>query len=158
MMVLEWLSSGKGLIHMSILTTLALMATAVVAKVRPAASFVCRECGAESFNPNDIRERYCGRCHVSELEAKLDDLRRDRDDWRRMAEAWRGHMLRESPPAQNAALQQQNLMAQYHQQAAMNAQNFYGQGLGQMLGLAQAQALGDFCNCVPARHDMFLRG
>lgn len=26
--------------------------------------FVCPRCGAESFNPNDIRERYCGRCHV----------------------------------------------------------------------------------------------
>ena len=27
-------------------------------------SFVCPRCGAESFNPNDIRERYCSRCHV----------------------------------------------------------------------------------------------
>lgn len=27
-------------------------------------SFVCPRCGAESFNPNDISERYCGRCHV----------------------------------------------------------------------------------------------
>jgi hypothetical protein len=31
-----------------------------------AASFVCPHCGAESFNPNDIRERYCGRCHQFE--------------------------------------------------------------------------------------------
>jgi Zn-finger nucleic acid-binding protein len=29
-----------------------------------ATSFVCPHCGAESFNSNDIRERYCGRCHV----------------------------------------------------------------------------------------------
>jgi hypothetical protein len=28
------------------------------------ASFICPHCGTESFNPNDIRERYCGRCHV----------------------------------------------------------------------------------------------
>lgn len=28
-------------------------------------SFTCPRCGAKSFNPNDIRERYCGRCHVS---------------------------------------------------------------------------------------------
>jgi ribosomal protein S27AE len=28
------------------------------------ASFVCPRCGAESFNPNDIRGRYCGRCHA----------------------------------------------------------------------------------------------
>jgi ribosomal protein S27AE len=27
-------------------------------------SFVCPRCGAESYNPNDIRESYCGRCHV----------------------------------------------------------------------------------------------
>jgi hypothetical protein len=27
-------------------------------------SFVCPRCGAESFNQNDINERYCGRCHV----------------------------------------------------------------------------------------------
>ena len=27
-------------------------------------SFVCPRCGAESFNLNDIVERYCGRCHV----------------------------------------------------------------------------------------------
>ena len=27
-------------------------------------SFVCPHCGARSFNPNDSRERYCGRCHV----------------------------------------------------------------------------------------------
>jgi predicted RNA-binding Zn-ribbon protein involved in translation (DUF1610 family) len=27
------------------------------------ASFVCPRCGAESHNPNDIVNRYCGRCH-----------------------------------------------------------------------------------------------
>jgi hypothetical protein len=26
--------------------------------------FACPRCGAKSWNPNDIRERYCGRCHV----------------------------------------------------------------------------------------------
>lgn len=29
----------------------------------PVASFVCPRCRAESFNPNDIQYRYCGRCH-----------------------------------------------------------------------------------------------
>lgn len=29
---------------------------------RPIGSFTCPRCGATSFNPNDIRERYCGRC------------------------------------------------------------------------------------------------
>jgi ribosomal protein S27AE len=27
-------------------------------------SFICPRCGAESFNLNDIAQRYCGRCHV----------------------------------------------------------------------------------------------
>lgn len=26
--------------------------------------FVCGQCGFESFNPNDIREQYCGRCKM----------------------------------------------------------------------------------------------
>ena len=34
-----------------------------------AASYLCPNCGAESFNINDVRERYCGRCHVFEDDA-----------------------------------------------------------------------------------------
>jgi hypothetical protein len=26
-------------------------------------SFTCPKCGAVSYNPNDVRERYCGACH-----------------------------------------------------------------------------------------------
>lgn len=26
-------------------------------------SFVCPRCGAKSYNPHDIAERYCGACH-----------------------------------------------------------------------------------------------
>jgi hypothetical protein len=33
-------------------------------------SITCRLCGLTSHNPNDIRERYCGRCHIFH-----DDLR-----------------------------------------------------------------------------------
>lgn len=29
----------------------------------PRASITCPECGRTSFNPNDVRERYCGNCH-----------------------------------------------------------------------------------------------
>lgn len=36
---------------------------------RPA-SIVCLRCGAQSFNPHDIAERYCGRCHVFHDDAK----------------------------------------------------------------------------------------
>lgn len=28
------------------------------------ASFTCPVCGAESWNPNDVRYGYCGRCHA----------------------------------------------------------------------------------------------
>jgi rubrerythrin len=27
-------------------------------------SFVCPLCDARSYNPNDIAQRYCGRCHA----------------------------------------------------------------------------------------------
>jgi ribosomal protein S27AE len=33
------------------------------------ASYICPNCGAESFNRNDVRERYCGACHVFEEDA-----------------------------------------------------------------------------------------
>jgi ribosomal protein S27AE len=33
------------------------------ASVQDLDSIVCPKCGAESFNPNDIREGYCGKCH-----------------------------------------------------------------------------------------------
>ena len=36
------------------------------------ASFTCPDCGSVSFNPNDIQNRYCGRCHS--FTAKADPL------------------------------------------------------------------------------------
>ena len=45
-------------------------------KSRP--SFICPRCGAESFNPNDIRERYCGRCHVFVDDAAEEPKKRGR--------------------------------------------------------------------------------
>lgn len=29
-------------------------------------SYVCPKCRARSYNPNDIANRYCGRCHTFE--------------------------------------------------------------------------------------------
>ena len=60
---------------------------------------------------------------------------------------------------QQALAAQQHAMAQYNQQQAM--QNYQNQGLGQAMGLLGAQSLINaelWCNCVPARHDLFLRG
>lgn len=34
------------------------------AEKRDRPSFTCPRCGAVSYNPNDIANRYCGRCHV----------------------------------------------------------------------------------------------
>lgn len=36
------------------------------------ASFTCPRCQAVSYNPNDIRERYCGRCHQFADQPALD--------------------------------------------------------------------------------------
>ena len=63
---------------------------------------------------------------------------------------------------QSQAMQSQ--LAQYNQQAALNAQNygaqFQNRMLGQAAGLLGAQMIDAelWCNCVPARHDMFLKG
>jgi len=34
----------------------------------PEPSIECPRCRRRSFNPNDIRERYCGACHVFHLD------------------------------------------------------------------------------------------
>jgi len=111
---------------------------------------------------------------IAELEG---DVARANIQYRRdqeLIDIWRERALGRPPQValQQAAAQmqaQQNMLAQHNAQAAMNTQNFYNQGaqqyqnqqLGQAVGLLGAQSLIDaelFCNCVPARHDMFLRG
>jgi hypothetical protein len=39
-------------------------AAAVVLMTTRAEPFTCPFCGAVSHNPNDVRMRYCARCHV----------------------------------------------------------------------------------------------
>jgi ribosomal protein S27AE len=36
----------------------------LLAEVERALSFTCPDCGKESFNVNDVVNRYCGKCHV----------------------------------------------------------------------------------------------
>ena len=104
---------------------------------------------------------------VAELEGQIAKIAEDRDMWRDralMAEAPRpaGPDFR---PTEVARAQELQWMAQAQQNAMQNAQLAYQQGLGtigqlaQHQGLLGAQALqmpGEWCNCVPARHDMFL--
>lgn len=107
------------------------------------------------------------------LEAELDDLKRDlgearaqRDRWETLAIGWQRRYEQAINPvvareiaAQEVAQRQMNQlmqaqmaqsqnaqMAQYHQAQMMGMQNQVG-----LLG-----AFEGFCNCVPARHDMFL--
>jgi len=123
---------------MSIISTLALMITGFVAK-QPI-----------KVDPRDAE--------IAELKAKIDDLNRqlnsvrdDRDGWMRMAEAWRGRYYGSDSAIAQAQQQAQQLM-DYGQQAAA----YQGQ-LGQLqTQQLQDQRFGGFCNCVPARHDMFL--
>ena len=120
---------------MSVLSTLGLLVTAASAKLRPE-----REDPARA---------------IADLEAQRDELRRERDDWRARAEAWRARAITDIPPTQElqwyaAAQQLAQQMAQQNQLAAMQTPQY-------LLG-AQALNPSMFCNCVPARHDMFLTG
>jgi hypothetical protein len=63
--------------------------------------------------------------------------------------------------AQQLQAQAQMQYAQMQQAQYSNYQQGLGQGLGQAMGLLGAQNLINaelWCNCVPARHDMLLRG
>jgi hypothetical protein len=158
---------------MSILTTLALMTSAVVAKL---------------VNPD---------VEITRLQAKIDDLEgqlteaktvavilgRERDQLRALVERYQGREDQQRPAGPDfsvhqiteemrlrlqAQLQTRQLQAMaqaqcnqaQYQQQALGGQNFYGEGIPQLLGQQHSQLgaqMAGFCNCVPARHDMFLR-
>jgi len=102
---------------------------------------------------------------VAELEGELDAVRRawrEAETWRREQQAVAQQPLqvhqitedmRQRMMLQAQAQAQQAQMQQNH---GLAAQQFYGQGLGQILG-AQAQNDWPYCNCVPGRGG-FLRG
>ena len=52
-------------------------------------SFTCRDCGMTSYNLNDVKHRYCGRCHkfMAELRTAADlkeAQRRFADSYRKL--------------------------------------------------------------------------
>lgn len=103
---------------------------------------------------------------ITRLQAEIDALKRQRDEARAQCQIledeitierrWRRHWqsLVESPSQQmQAQAQLQQIMAM---QAAAQNQVAQFQNIG-MLG-AQNLNLGyEWCNCVPARHDMFVK-
>jgi hypothetical protein len=120
---------------MSIISTLALMITGFVAK-QPV-----------KVDPRDAE--------IAQLKTQVDDLRSERDRWMDLAEAWRGRYYGSDSAMQQVAqaqAQAQQLMA--YSQQAQAAQMLAQQPQYQQDGLIN-QAFYN-CNCVPARHDMFL--
>jgi hypothetical protein len=134
-----------------------------------------------SYPKDDPRDRKIRalEAQVDDLKREMDDhiasITRQRDDCLAIAESWRRRFFDAVPPTEEELRQRQQtrqmqmqMLAQVqlmHVQLAqqnMNAQNAQSAyhhgplgGLGQM---NEAQALLDverFCNCVPARHDMF---
>jgi ribosomal protein L37E len=112
-------------------------------------SYVCARCGAESFNPNDIRERYCARCHafaeLEEARAELERLRYQPYACAQNAMAQASQQMQQIAMAQNAQLQQMAMA----QNAQLLAHGIY-QGLGQ-LGQQNALAWPWHCDCSPSR-------
>lgn len=161
---------------MSILTTLALMAGSIVAKIRQAEP---EPMDVEiSRLQAKVNEMDAG---LTKLETKIHDLNRERDSWYELMQAWRsryyelrdapnGTVLRDPPrateqrPTPDWAIRQAHQMIQCNNaalaqqaQAMQNAYPLYQQGILGAQGLA-AQVENFVCNCVPARHDMLLRG
>jgi methylphosphotriester-DNA--protein-cysteine methyltransferase len=126
---------------MSILSTLALVATAIAIR-----------------KPEPQR--------IEELEAQLENLqaRLDvalEDAHRQWEENQRLRALevidQRLQQMANAVMQQQYAAMQAQAAQSFYAGNPFQQTQNQMLGM-QNIGFDHFCNCVPARHDMFLRG
>ena len=123
--------------------------------------------GTRAFiGPRDRAEEKPTRPSYAELKARVAELeadigaanelaRRDQE----LIDMWRERALA-NVPAVIAAPQQNWQLAQ--QQGALLQQQLYSQAQQYMQqGLLGAQTLNNselWCNCVPARHDMFLRG
>ena len=158
---------------MSILTTLALVASSVVAKIRQA------EPEPMDVEITRLQARIDGmNASLTKLETQIHDLTRERDSWYELTVAWRRRYetLRDAPRIteqrptpesiqQTYANLQANQMIQYERcsnaQMAQNAQGLAMQDLAQAMRNAWPtnEELDRFvCNCVPARHDLFLRG
>ena len=150
---------------MSLLSSLAFLTAAIVAKIRP--------------DPPDVEITRL-KAQIDDLQSQAMNLRRERDEWYSMAKEFRRRYydIRDRPPialggqhqhhiteemrqAMMHQAQSQMQSAQLQQQAVlsqMNAQN--QQPLFQVQGLMnQIDSFvdGAFCNCVPGRHQILTR-
>jgi hypothetical protein len=128
---------------MSILSTLALLGTALVAR-RP--------------EPDRVEEL---ELELEGLKAQLDSVRKDALRWQALAESWRARYEGLTAPAMRAQAAAMQQYAQIQAAAAQAAQAFHQgnpfQQQNQQLGMQAFQDPGHthgfdgFCNCVPSR-------
>lgn len=119
---------------------------------------------------DELEEAY--RERIEELRRERDEARADADRWEAIANRWQARYEQAINPilereiqaqaryhamlmAAHAQSQNAQMNAQMAMQQMMNARNFYQEG--QVIAVPQGYLEG-FCNCVPARHDMFLGG
>jgi hypothetical protein len=105
---------------------------------------------------------------IAELEAEIDDLqsqlehvKRDRDYWRSMFEAahrslsMRAEFAQQTQQVQFIQARADLMQAQAQQALAQQAQQMQ---FAHPAKQALSQTFEGWCNCVPARHDLFLTG
>ncbi|HJZ16452.1 MAG TPA: hypothetical protein VJ251_13480 [Stellaceae bacterium] len=157
---------------MSVLTTLALMVTSFVAKPRPHDVEITElKALVDELN----RQLMEAKTVAVRLGHQRDEARLEGDRWRALVEQYQGREEQQRPAGpdfgaqlemERARAQMQQLMAmaqaQPYQEQQAQAQQYRYQATQQHALAAQlgAQNLdleqSRFCNCVPARHDMFL--
>jgi hypothetical protein len=137
--------SGGGIL-MSLAATIALMTTAVVAKLRPP------DLDVETTKRIAELER-----QVEELEVRLDAARQEAREWEALSSSWRARYEQTVLPYAQAQAQMNAMQMQYaaaQNQMAAQQSPFYGQGLSQMQRALNPDFDG-FCNCVPSRSQVW---
>ena len=136
---------------MSIVSTLALMASAIIAKISPPSPEA--ELAALQARLDDLNRRY---------DENLAAVTRQRDDWQSLALSYRREVMERRGAHFITDEMRQRVQAQMQAQQcqAQSTQIQNGPMLGQTVFGAHnlGQQIDAFvCNCVPARHDMLLR-
>lgn len=157
---------------MSVLSTLALLVTTAAVKLKPsreaedpARAIAELEAQRDEFRrerddwrarAEAWRERALERIEARPPQAAGPDFRPPQLAQAQLAQWQQAQGINPYYAAQQLGQQaQQNAQLAQQQQLAAMQQNYLNQGL---LGAQGLQMPGEWCNCVPARHDMFLSG